>query len=226
MTAKDTSTPFLPLPTHYKFRDLTGQTFGRLTALGIVERRNRTIVWLCACECGINAPVRGGCLTRGDTQSCGCLQQERAYKSAYRHGRAHTPIYNVWCSMRARCKNPKVKSFAGYGAKGITVCERWQTFENFLHDMGERPSPKHEIERVDGTKGYFPDNCIWATRETQANNKSTNHILTFQGKSQSIAMWARELHLTYPTIKMRIRNGWGTELALSTPRLRARRKRL
>jgi hypothetical protein len=98
--------------------------------------------------------------------------------------------YRTWVGMKARCYKPSSAAYYKYGARGITVCERWQTFENFLADMGPKPTPKHTLDRIDGSKGYSPDNCRWASHTEQQRNLKNNVYLEYNGKSMIAADWA------------------------------------
>lgn len=153
--------------------DLAGQKFGRLTALdrALGERGSR---WRCQCDCGETSVVRGILLLNGNTRSCGCLSKESSAavcRSRATHGGRDTPEYGVWWSMRQRCDNPANKAFANYGGRGIRVCERWQSFENFRADMGMRPSDELSIDRIDNDGNYEPGNCRWATAKEQRANQ-------------------------------------------------------
>lgn len=152
-------------------KDLTGQVFGKLT---VIERapdrkdkyRTRTM-WLCRCECGREKAILTTNLTGGQSQSCGCSL--RSLEPRVMHGhtkkRVRSPTYSTWNCMNTRCNCESHSMYYNYGAKGITVCKRWQKFTNFLEDMGERPSPDHQIHRLDKEKGYEPDNCMWVHRK-------------------------------------------------------------
>lgn len=220
MTHTKDTIEFLPHPTHPQFVDRTGTVYARLTVIGYAGKDGKRQVWFCECECGNIIKARQGNLHSGNIQSCGCLRDEKIGALNRTHGMANNnPAYNVWLNMRRRCHDPKYPKFASYGAKGRIVCERWRTsFENFLADMGERPSEKHSIERLNNDGNYEPGNCIWTDDPlVQANNTSTNHILTFNGKSQTIAQWAREIGMPYGTLIARIQRGWSDEKALTTP---------
>lgn len=141
-----------------------------------------------------------------------------------KHGHArkgHISLeFHSWASMLSRCTNPKDANFYLYGERGIAVCARWlNSFENFLTDMGPRPSKSHTIDRYPDKNGnYEPGNCRWATKLEQGNNTRRNVLLEFAGKRQTIAQWAREIGIKAATIRDRVhRYNWPTELALSAP---------
>ena len=126
------------------------------------------------------------------------------------------PLSNLWRKMKARCQNPKDREFFRYGARGITVCDRWaNSFQAFVEDVGPRPSPKHSIDRIDGAKGYSPDNCRWATAQEQSLNRPEwVVILEHQGRRQTVVEWARELGIGPSTLYNRVRMGWPPDRAL------------
>lgn len=155
--------------------DLTGQTFGRLTAQWPVgRRRNNDVQWLCPCSCGKFRVNSGSDLRSGNSKSCGCLRKELLGIRKYKHGctvaRMRTREYNSWVAMKSRCSNPNRPCYEDYGGRGIKICERWHSFENFLADMGPRPKGT-SIDRIDNDMGYFPSNCRWATRLEQNRNQ-------------------------------------------------------
>lgn len=209
--------------------DLTGQTFGRLTVIRRdgnhpKKRQDGKVVkgetiWLCQCECGNLSRTQGRRLTSGRTRSCGCLNREAITK----HGMWHSRVYKIWDGMKSRCENPHHSAYQRYGARGITVCERWHIFENFLADMGE-PPVNHSLERIDNAKDYSPDNCKWATSHEQSRNKRSNRIEEFNGKSQTRADWAQEYGLTQNMMRARLDNGWTMEQALGLAPPPKRRK--
>jgi hypothetical protein len=130
----------------------------------------------------------------------------------------HHAEYLVWYTMKMRCTNPKYEKFAIYGARGIAVCDRWLGFANFIADMGPRPSRDHSIERRDNDGSYSPDNCYWATRLEQGRNKRNNHLLTHDGKTQSLNDWARELGIPRTRLAVRLGRGWTmSEAAVNRP---------
>ena len=131
-------------------------------------------------------------------------------------------FYSEWCSwkcLRSRCLYPSNPSFKYVGGRGLTFCERWKSFENFLADMGPKPSPKHSIDRIDNSKGYSPENCRWATDREQQINTCKAKFLTLNGKTQCLSDWARETGISHRTIGSRLELGWTVEDALTIPPL-------
>ncbi len=128
-----------------------------------------------------------------------------------------SPEYMSWVAMIQRCTNPKNPSYPRYGGRRITVCDRWMTFENFLADMGAKPSPKHSIERIDNDGHYHASNCRWATAKVQARNRRNNRLLTLNGKTLCVAAWAETLGISQWVLANRLRYGWSDERILTTP---------
>lgn len=201
--------------------DLTTSRFGRLAVQTRSGTRGGRVTWHCLCDCGTTVEVVSHALTSGHTTSCGCLRNERNASTPTQHGHAKrgeklTRTYKSWQAMLTRCTNPKVKSFADYGARGITVCDRWKTFANFLADMGERP-PGTTLDREKNEVGYEPGNCRWATKITQARNTRANVKLTYQGKEMTQAEFSELIGMNPSTVSYRMRAGWTIEQIAATP---------
>lgn len=198
--------------------DLTGQKFGRLTAVEFVGRRGKYRMWSCTCECGGSAVAAVGDLRFGHTRSCGCLRREINAETHRTHGLSRTPEHIAWCGMKARCYNSSERSYRHYVARGIRVCNRWcDNFEAFLEDMGPRPTAKHSVERLDVNGDYHPSNCVWATRTQQARNRTDSVRWTFAGRTMTMAAWAEALGVHPNRLATRKRAGWPVERILSEP---------
>lgn len=201
-----------------KFKDITAQTFGRWTVIKReADDRHGFARWSCVCECGNEAVVLGMHLRSGHSKSCGCFHSETASETARTHGASKTKTYDAWSDMKSRCINPNSQAYHYYGARGITVCDRWlNSFENFYEDMGECP-PKLTLERRDNNLGYCKENCSWESRKVQSNNTRSNVILEFNGKKMTIVQWARELRFNPVTISTRLSRGWSVARTLTEP---------
>jgi len=173
-----------PKPVGQRPKDLTGQKFGMMTVLREAERTpDNQRRCDCQCDCGTLKTVRAGDLRSGDTTSCGCNQGKLIGASRTTHGMSRTPEYRIWNAMLQRCSNPKQTTFERYGAKGVKVCERWTSFENFIEDMGRRPSKRHQIDRFPDNDGdYEPGNCRWATPSENSRNRRSNVLFEHDGK--------------------------------------------
>lgn len=135
----------------------------------------------------------------------------------YRHGYTGSAIHQTWLSMKRRCDNPHAQNYYLYGGRGIKYEPRWAIFENFLNDMGDKPNSEVSLERVDNEQGYSKENCRWATRIEQANNKRNSRYLDFMGKRLTVSQWAKEVDLQMKTIHQRLSKGWSAERALTEP---------
>jgi hypothetical protein len=205
------------MPAHNAL-NIAGQRFGRVTAIERIGRKGRMALWSYRCDCGTIGAALANSLARGNTKSCGCLKNELAGKRFRRHGLTNTPEHRTWRSIKYRCHDPDCPGYARYGGRGIKVCDRWRdSFENFLADMGKRPSAEYSIERVNNDGDYEPGNCKWATRGEQRRNASHARIYEFNGKRQVIKDWANEYGFSPTTLYYRLSNGWSIERALTTP---------
>lgn len=195
-----------------------GDVFGRWTVVTANIKRNERWSCECSCECGNVGIVRNAKLLSGKSKSCGCLRDENltTHGATRRCIRKDSHEYWIWNTIVQRCTNPKVKNWHDYGGRGITVCDRWLAYENFIYDMGKRPTTGHSIERKDNSAGYSPENCHWATRPEQARNKRNNRIIELFGRKQHLAGWAREYGIGHTLIISRIKRGWTVLDAVTT----------
>lgn len=198
--------------------DLSGNRYGKLV---VIEQTDRTPSgrsrWLCQCDCGGTAKIHGQRLTSGLADSCGCdtFSKKSAALKTHGHsvGRKISPTYHSWAGMHARCSNQNHISYHLYGARGITVCEQWSSFESFLADMGEKPKGT-SLDRIDPHKSYSPENCRWATNSQQANNTRNAKRITYNNQSLTAAEWEGITGIPSGTIRARIRLGWSVPQAL------------
>lgn len=208
---------------------IVGLVFGKLTVISEAQTRRspkgRPIRFsLCQCSCGSPPKeIRNECLTSGTTKSCGCLIAHTNLKNHKTHGMTKTSIYYSWHAMVYRCRSEKSASWCRYGKIGITVCERWLTFENFLEDMGPKPSGT-EIERRDNNLGYHKDNCYWGTQHQQDRNKCTNRNFTILGHSGCMSDLCKIFNIKFNTVSQRLERNWDPVSAFTSP-LHQRRPR-
>lgn len=188
--------------------------FGHLAVLGTFRDGGR-LKATCQCDCGSVKTIRMDALVSGATVSCGCHSAKQTTDRNTTHGMSKTLAYSSWHCMMNRCYRPDHEAFAQYGGRGITVCDRWHTFENFVQDMGE-PTAGQQIDRKDFNGNYEPGNCRWASSKENANNRSNSKHLTLNGRTQTIAEWAREAGVNYVTFFSRLRRGWSLSDALKS----------
>lgn len=200
------------------FKDITGMTFNRLTALYLQPyKKHGRSVWHCLCTCGKEVDVTGKELRTNKVKSCGCLRID--FPNRTTHGMTDTPIYRKWSMMKTRCNNQKRDHYQWYGGKGIKVCNEWLSFENFYSwAMANGYRDDLTIERIDINKDYEPSNCKWIPLKQQAFNKTNTRRLTFNGKTQSLTEWSIELGWKPWVLSTRLNKyHWSVEKALSTP---------
>jgi len=200
--------------------NLLHQTFGRLRAVEDVgSSPNGHAMWRCECECGGGTVALATNLKSGHTQSCGCFMVDQIKAANTKHGDAYAPEYDTYRKIIQRCTNPSNPSYPDYGARGITVCPEWMGdngYDRFLADMGRKPTSESTIERTDNEKGYQPENCVWADRTVQANNRRTSRIVEYQGQKMTLAQAARVAGVRYGTVVQRVNvYGWSIEQALA-----------
>lgn len=204
-------------------KDLKNSKFGKLLVVEFMGYKNKRAEWLCKCDCGNEICVPAHRLISGNTKSCGCYMRECVIKTKTTHGgskrKQKERLYNIWNGMKNRCFNEKDKNYKNYGARGITVCQQWKEdyglFRKWAMENGYNDNLT--IDRISNNGNYEPSNCRWATREEQNNNTRQNHYIEYNGKVKTLSQWATYYGLTRSCLKGRIRKGWETEKALTTP---------
>jgi len=172
----------------------------------------------CQCDCGGVNEVLLENLRAGLVRSCGCLAAERRVECKTIHGGAGTPEFRSWVSMRRRCNNPNNKSYHHYGGRGVRVCKRWDSFANFLADMGLRPpGDRISIDRINNNGDYKPSNCRWADPKVQANNRRSSIRIRYKGRVIGLSEASAISGIPENTLAARINRGWGTIPAMETP---------
>ena len=210
--------------------EMIGKTFGYLTVIeqAASDPKRKEHKWKCLCECGNYTIVPSYRLRHGGVTSCGCHQYDRNFCS--KKAKNHMRLYRVYKDMVRRCTYSKDDSYGLYGAKAISVCDEWKTFDPFCdwalangYDENA-PFSKCTLDRIDGNKGYSPENCRWVDMQTQANNTKANHRITAFGKTLTIAEWGRESGISARVIADRLRYGWTPEESVSLPVYKGGRK--
>lgn len=196
--------------------DLKGHRYGRLTVLAMDLPGVRGPTWRCVCDCGGEARVTTAELRAGNTSSCGCLKKEANRGRLVTHDKSQSAAYLAWTNMKIRVSRTSGPSWRTYGARGIAVCERWQTFENFYADMGDPPEGL-QLDRIDNDKGYEPGNCRWTTALEQGRNRRNVTAITFNGRTLNVSAWADVVGLSRNALRVRLANGWPVERALTEP---------
>lgn len=205
------------------FKDIAGQKFGRLIAIKPVGKQNNHYVWQCKCICGRFTTIVGTSLTKEITKSCGCIAIEMRGKTALKHGftkqgAKNTRFYNIFNSIKKRCKNPKDTSFKYYGARGIRCL--WKSFKKFKNDMyalylehiKKFGVNNTQIDRVNNNKHYSKKNCRWATRSEQCRNRKNNTFITFNNQTKTLQEWAELYKIHRSTLQYRYKKAkWPIE---------------
>lgn len=200
--------------------DLTGQKFGRLTVIELSkEKKGKRLIWECVCDCGTKLSVTGCNLTTGHTKSCGCYKRDRTAETKTIHAMSSNRLFYIWSGMHSRCYNPNNSSYKDYGARGIVVCPEWHDFMAFAEwAYKEKYAENLTIERIDVNDSYSPGNCCWATMKEQANNKTNNFYIFYNGETKTLAQWAEELDLPYKTLYHRLKGmRWTVKDAFERP---------
>ena len=202
--------------------NLIGQRFGKLLVVeltGIHDHKERH--WRCVCDCGNEYIAKSSGLVHGQTVQCRQCSYKQISQTNNRGLSEPKRLHGIYVNMMTRCYNSNYELFHRYGGRGIAVCDDWRKggFAAFrAWALSNGYSDDLTIERIDNDKGYSPDNCRWATRTEQANNRHTNRLLSLNGETDTMANWSRRLNIPYHAIQTRIdRCGWSEEEALSTP---------
>lgn len=218
--------PVFPVPKTMKKRDMTGIRFGRLEVIGLGLKSGRQHRWVCRCDCGFYTSSFGFSLRLGQAKSCGCIAAEKTkerWKSDdseelrkrlsenaanVSHRLSKHPMYSVWIDMRGRCYKPKNKFYKDYGGRGIKVCDRWLSFQEFFDDMHAGWAKGLQIGRIDNDGDYEPGNCRWETPTQQQRNKSNTVYIDTPDGAMKLADAADKYGLTSACIAYRIKSGW------------------
>jgi hypothetical protein len=190
-----------------------GDTYGELTVIRELGRIDGFRRVECQCSCGKLKIVSIYLLQRKHVKSCGCL----VHKGHVKHGQYQTAEWQSWKAMRGRCNNSNNPFFHYYGGRGIIVCPSWDSFTQFLADMGAKPTPQHSLDRIDVDGNYCPENCRWATKVEQENNRTDNTFVVFEGNRLTIAQWSHSLGFPRGLLSKRLIRGWPIARALTTP---------
>lgn len=196
--------------------DLTGQKFGRLTAI----KRTKPNYWMFKCDCGNKKECRANNVKRGLIQSCGCYLRESAGDRVRTHGKSNTALFNKWLQMRKRCNCPKIHGYHNYGGRGIKVCKEWDDSFEAFSDWAEQNGYKEglSIDRINPDGNYCPDNCRWATKKEQDNNKRTSVKVLYKGEEVSLSILAEKFNLPRWKVYSRVKHyKWPIEKAISVP---------
>ncbi len=202
---------------------VAGLKIGRLTAISKSHcLKSAGWYWKFKCDCGTEKIIRSYNVRIGAVVSCGCYRLQRISEIKTTHGMRWTSEYSTWHDIKDRCGNPKNSGYKHYGGRGIRVCKRWiKSFQNFIFDMGLKPSSKSSIERKNNNGNYAPKNCRWATMKEQAQNRRGVIKIKYLGKIKSLSEWCSDLGLNRGLIRSRIRRqGWSFECAILTPKLK------
>ena len=209
--------------------DPTNQKFTRLTVIKRLGTFGHNVLWLCRCDCGKLVRTTAASLFSGQTKSCSCysidLVVQRSTKHNHQRRGKTTTEYKAWQHLKHRCMKPSDPAYCHYGGRGIVVCEQWlNSFQNFIADMGLKPTPDHSIDRVDNDGPYSPENCRWATCIEQANNrrkasryKPATYILEHAGAQRTLMEWSIHTGIKYSTLLARVKGGWPYEKVLTQP---------
>jgi hypothetical protein len=203
-----------------RYQDVTGIEFGFLTPLRYLRTVKKMPIWLCRCRCGAEIEAKAKQLKDGKRKYCDTRKHIADWcpRSVDNPSRVHRLTWVSWSNMRSRCRYESVAHWRNYGGRGIKVCDRWQNFEVFLSDMGERPSASYSIERKDVDGDYEPGNCVWATRRQQSLNRRDTVWVEWGGDRRKFLDVCREVGADEDLVRSRLKTGWTIGRAFSLPR--------
>ena len=190
-----------------KFKDMTGNKYGRLTAIKRVHKDGfNRVCWLSKCDCGNELIVTSDNLRNGHTKSCGCLKEETSRKLLTTHGLSETRMYKIYKDMKTRTTNKNCPEYKNYGGRGIKICDEWLSdFRKFYYwSINNGYKDELTIDRIDVNGNYEPSNCRWTTQKVQQNNRTNNHNITYNGETHTMKQWAERLGIKYKTLERRI----------------------
>lgn len=198
--------------------DVTGNRFGRLTAISLISTSKNGARWLFECDCGRTKEIRLANVKNGHTQSCGCEHSRKSREANTTHNMSRTAVYKVWASMIGRCCNPSDAAYPYYGARGISVSDKWKrSFICFLADVGPRPSGGYSIERLNNDGDYEPGNCVWIRQAEQAQNTRRVRRFSVRGSTMTIRQLSQHYGIPAASIIRRLEAGWTIERSVLEP---------
>ena len=214
---KSISSVFIPS----NVESLIGRTFGMLKVISFLKMENGRSIWICQCACGKQVSCRGNNLKTGGSKSCGCIGLSRLINRNTKHGKSirgmRSLVYSCWSAMKTRATNPKATGSRNYFHRGIGMDAKWHKFECFYADMGDPPSVKHSLDRIDTNQGYSAINCRWADRTMQNNNRRDNVRVLYDGKLWTITELANRIGIYRRLLYKRLYLGWDVKRAISEP---------
>jgi hypothetical protein len=206
--------------------NLTGKKFGKLTVLSFSHRNNKHYYWNVACDCGVKKTMRVDTIKNKKVSGCGCgvPESQKTNPHNVKHRLSHSQFYNTYYSAKNRCHSDKNVMFYNYGGRGIRFL--WKSFKDFHTDMydsfvdfaNRNKNTRISLDRIDNSKGYFKENCRWATYKQQARNSTKNRLIEYDGQIKCLAEWAETYNIPTATLWARItRYEWSIAKALTTP---------
>lgn len=198
----------------------SGDRYNNFVLVSFHERRKSQVRWLCLCDCGKMGIYILDNLRRDHTQSCGCVRKIKSTHRMTTHGdsKGRATEYSCWLNMRNRCYYKPHKDYSNYGGRGIVVCDRWRnSYQDFLGDMGRKPSSDHSIDRIDVNGSYEPSNCRWTMINEQARNKRRAFFVNYTNEKRLLKDVCKERAVSYHMVHGRLKHGWELERALHEP---------